>query len=435
MQSGAVTSRADIDNDATAALAFDDGTHVPCDRFIMRTFCDVVRRLLDAERDGCGCGADSRGRSLLPMPGQAAEPYWVAVDVLHGARLAKDLSLADAVGTMRCMEYLGCTSYDELLDCRLWLLLCGRHPLDDIMVHAPRLLRNPALAASVVRHLIMLRPLWADFKRDVLCALSPSVDQLIAGSLVVYAPNFFPPALVVDWALEVCPHLTQEMALRLASHHGVMYHPNEVGSVLRRVAEVAEARGWAAIGAPGGGLVSLLRMATTSLEKYESVPWSGNKVHGSLVKYYDTLAASVSLVLESGRPPRRLKLAPWLTLSFADPFDVLAKPRGIDASSARCSAVQLRLMAFDSPDPAKGRCAEAWFLFEDVDGLAVYSLGHAARTLGDPDAVRAMLSARTAKRVRLDFFFGARSVLDNPFDLSSSAATKCYANFLFAHST
>lgn len=427
-----------IDMDSTAVLAFDGG-EVPCDRYIMRTFCSVIRTLLDSDAE---CAADERGRTVLPMPGQAPGPFQVAVDLLHGCRHVWDLSLDDALAAMACLEYLGCAAYDMALDGRVWSLVQdwgleaarpdGRPPL---MALVPRLLRNGATAAAVVRRLIVLRPLWNDFRRDVLCELdrANAVDQQVVGALVAYAPNFYPPALVVDWALTACRNMTRDLALRLASQHGVMYHPSEVPAVLRRLAEVSDAVA-AGGGADGGsGLGSLLRMTLASMELYDAVPCAASKAHGSLVKYHDIPIASVNLALES-RLPSALKVTRWLKVSFWQDgrFEVAFNPRRIDDSTPEPEQVQLRIMCFDAHEEPRGTCAEAWYLY---DGLQyspedddIHLLSHATRTLGQAAGITQMLRLKTARRLRLDFFFGKRSVLESPFDAAS--ASKMMTNFL-----
>lgn len=414
-----LADRASIDLDSTAVLAFDDGTRIPCDRFIMRTFCVVIRKLLESS---AACDVDARGRTVLPVPAQDAAPYWVAVDLLHGARAVWQLGLHDAVATLRAMEFLGAAAYDLALDARLWALLC-QSPLDALLEHAPRLLRNATLAAAVVRRLIKLRPVWADFVRDVLRALEAYADQQVVTAVMTYAPNFFPPALVLDWALAACHQLNMETALRLASYHGVMYHPCEVPSVLRRLAAMAEERRWTDCG--GGALPAVLRMTLASLEKFDALPWAARKVHGTQVKYHDVPCASLCLVLEPGRLPRHVKLAPWLRLHLCQLDGALGlsfKPRAIDPSAASCTALQLRVMCFDSGDaPRAQHGAEAWYLFEGIgepDGpLAWWTLDHATSCLGSFEPIVDMLRLRTARQLRLDFFFGARSVLDSPYDI------------------
>lgn len=428
-----LTDRQTIDVDSTAVLVFDDGTNVPCDRFIMRTLCEVIRKLLDTEGDGSVVGFDARGRSVLPIPCQDPGPYRVAVDLLHGARAVWDLSAADCAAAMRCLEYLGCGAHDLALDARLWSLLAGSEALDDIMDHVPRLLRNPAMAAAVTRRLIALRPLWTDFARDVLATLERDIDPGLVSALVVYAPNFFPPALVVAWALAACPRLTQDLAMRLASHHGVMYHPCEVPAVLRRLAELAESRGWDALGTAGSGASPLLRMVLASMDKYEAVPAAARQVHGSLIKYHDIPTASIAACLERGRLPKTSKLASWLKVRFAGEFDVIFQPRRIDSTSKACTAVQLRIMCFDDCDPTRARIDEAWYLFTEVQDVLCLQL--ASSTLGDPGRVADALLSRRARQLRLDFFFGVQSVLDNPFDPASASATKSHANFLLVHSS
>lgn len=413
-----------IDRDSTAVLKFDDGTRIPCDRFIMRTFCGVVRRLLEDS----ACEADDRGRTVVPVPCQPSAPFWVAVDVLHGMTAVWALGLAETVATIACMEYLGATAYDLGLDARLWHLLKDGS-LEAMLPHAPRLLRNPAVAAVVVKRLIQLRPTWAEFREDVLRALEPTLDGVVAAAVVAYAPNFFPPLLVAWWALEATPHLTLDAALRTASQHGVLYHPCESPVLLRKLAAMIEERGWAA-GVPG--LASLLRAAALGLGTYETVPWAANKCHGSMIKFHDVTQCGVCLALEGGALPSTLKVAPWLKLSFCQDgrFDVAFRPRKIDEASKACTAVQVRVMAFDRPrDPGAGRCAEGWYLFDGVTDHppddphdSWYTLSHAASTLGKPADVSRMLRLRLARQLRLDFFYGKHSVLDNPFDPSSATA-------------
>lgn len=438
-----VVTREAIERDATAVLAFDDGTRIPVDRFIVRTFCGVLGRLLadssppvrDAGAVGkaavatAACAVDEHGRTVLPMPAQDPGPYWLAVDLLHGARLPWQLALGETVGVMRCLEFLGTTSYDVQLESRLWVLLADGEPLSALLEHAPRLLRNTAVAPCLVRRLIQLRWAWRDFRRDVLEPLRPCADAAVVGAMMQYAPNFFPPALVLDWCLAACPHLTHDLALRLASLHGVMYHPAEVRSVLRRLAELVDARGWDSAapvravpnlhGTPGL-LAPLLRMATAALDKYDCVPWPAAKVHGSQVKFHDVAAASVCVALEPvSRPPRRVKLAPWLHMAAdeARGRQLRFRPRAIDSTSAACTGVQLRVMAFDHADQLRAdTVAEAWFLF-DVGDDAWLDLDSATHERGDVALLRDMLRAASARQLRLDFFFGQCSVLDTPFDI------------------
>jgi len=415
-----LTDRALIEQDATAVLAFDDGTRIPCDRFVLRTYCSVLRKLL--AEPTVACETDDRGRTVLPLPSQDPGPYWVATDLLHGARAAWQLGLAEVVSAMRCMEFLGCTAFDAVLDARLWALVCHA-PLDSLSDHVPRLLRNPALAAATLRQLIKLRPVWQDFVRDVLRPLEPLCDPHLATTVMTYAPNFFPPALVAAWTLAACPRLTAELALRLAAYHGVMYHPCEVTAVLRLLADLTDQRRW---NDEVPGLGGLLRMALASLEKYDAMPWAARKVHGSQVKYHDVPAASVCLALETGRLPRVVRLAPWMQVRLCQrdgSFDVHFKPRRLDSSAAACTELQLRVMCFDAVDAPRARCCgEAWYTFRGIgqEDHEWWTLQHATGTLGRPEPISDMLRLRTARQLRLDFFFGVRSVLDHPFDVSQA---------------
>jgi hypothetical protein len=421
--------RADIDADSSAVLVFDDGARIPCDRFIMRSFCGVIRQLL--EDPGMAFPEDDRGRTAVPIPGQPSAPFWTAVDLLHGVQGVWALPLVDVLGAMECMRYLGSGVHDSGLDARLWSLIRD-DSLDAMLPHAPRLLRNPAMAGIVLRVLIQRAPLWHDFLARVLRYLEPHADTILVNAIVAYAPNFFPPPLVVDWALGACPHITQDTALRLCSQHSVMYHPGDCPAVLRRLVELSDARRWP------GWFGALLRSVVTSMDKYDVVPLSASAAHGTVIKFHDIPMASVCLTLDGGKLPRSVRLAPWLRVGFGRDGRVEAvfKPRKIDELSRECTALQLRVMAFDDKrDPASGACAEAWFLYEGINPHVhanEYSLAHATATLGDAAAVARVVGSRSGRTLRLDFFFGEHNVLHNPFDPTS--ATKSTALFLLGSS-
>lgn len=421
------STRAAVDVDSTAVLALPDGSRIPCDKFIMRTFCAVIGDLLDSVT----CASDERGRTVLPIVGPNArgDDMGVAVDVLHCCRSVWALTAGEVAGALRSLSYLGASVFDASLESRLWTLHSGATVLETVLEHAPRLLRNKALAAMVISRLITLRPVWTDFLADVLRPLEPELDAEVAGALVSYAPNFFPPALVVDWALDRCPHVTAELAMRLASHHGILYHAGEVPGVLRRLSELAEAWG------PGAGaadMPSLLRMLLSSMVGVDAVPCTGSaKVHGSVFAFTDSLTSSAYLTLSGRMPARRTRLAAWLQVGMRRPghgeggaaLDVRFVPSRL---APRWKHLQLRVMCFDAVDQARGACAEEWYLFHNAEPPhdhgaaapppATYDLSQAEYALGGTARVDAMLQAGTAKALRLDFFYGHRSVLCSPLD-------------------
>lgn len=404
---GDMCTRDDIDLDSTAVLAFDDGTRIPCDRFIMRLFCSVVRTLLESSE----CDLDSRGRTVVPMPAQDPGAYWLAVDLLHGG--CGDVWKLDAPSVesvMRGMAFLGCVSYDLSLDARLWTLL-REAPLEAIMEHAPRFMRNPAMSALVIRRLIKLRPRWTDFALDVLAPLESCLDPQLVAAVMAYAPNFFPPALVATWALAY-PRLSREAVTRLAAQHGVMYHPCEVPVVLRRLTEVSA--GW-----KDDDLTRLMRTMVTTMEKYDTVPMTTHRLHGTLIKFHDVYMASVCVSIDGKLPTAAVKMAPWLRLSLAPQFNVTFKPRKIDELSAGCTQVQLRIMGMDKYDIV---VSETWFVI-DLIAAAEYDLSHAGQVVGRRDDVGDSIHRGTVKRLRMDFFYGHRSVLDSPFDTGKSVST------------
>lgn len=419
--SSGLSDRRVIDADSTAVLAFDDGTRIPCDRFLVRCFSDVMRRLLE----DCECEVDDRGRTVLPVPGQAAEPYWVAVDMLHGS--AAPWSLTDAgavVAVMACMEYLGVTVYDYVMEAHLWVLL-ENEDVGAVLPHLPRLARNSVLAPKAIKHLIKRRPTWERFRKDVLAPLEGVADPAVCEAVMAYAPNFFPPALLACWALDACTGLTRDHALRLASRHGIMYHPREFPAVARKLLATFRGRGWEDAGSGGTGditgaaVVKLLRTTLQALDTYDIVPHSVNKAHGSLLTYSHISLTSASLTLASSRVPARMHLAKWLRVHVCQDgrLDVIFQPACMEVPAGRTD-VQVRVMCFDEID----NVAESWHLFEGVgpfsddDPEDAFTLAHATATAGDHAGVVAMLGAGDAHAMRIDFFYGPESVLESPFD-------------------
>ena len=396
--------RTAIDTDSTAVLAFDDGVRVPCDRFLVRSLCSVVRRLLE----DAICDLDPRGRSVIPVPLLPSAPFWHAMDVLHGCVKIDTLDLPSLLGVAASFEFLGASAFDAIVDAQLWVALRPAG-FEVLLAHVPRLLRNPTLAPAVVQHLIVTHPMWADFRERVLGALKDHADPAVLTAIMHYAPNYFPPALVANWVLDAWQGADAEL-VKLVSHHGVMYHPCETPEVLRRVAN--------AMG--DASLRALLKMACTSAQTFEGVPWTSGGARGSLLSYTDTSMVSVSVQLEPGRLPSRVRAARWLRLHLCQDgrLDVCFEPRRIEGQTSSC--MQLRVMALDAPGLPVKECVEAWWMFDiqDDDGDEAYTLAHAVSTMGNVAGLTAMLRQQSVRQLRLDFFYGSVSVLDKPFDVA-----------------
>ena len=389
----------DIDLDSTAVLAFDDGARVPCDRYLMRLFCDVLRSMLE----NTVCDQDARGRTVIPMPGQPSKPFGLAVRVLHGLSPAPCLGLEDTQSALECMAYLGATAQESVLESRLSTLLADE-PLGVQMQHASRLLRNKALAGETLARLIRHKPMWIDFHIDVLMCLD--ADVAVVKAVTEHAPAFFPPLFVADWALDALTRAraaeSPDTVLAVVAKHGVMYHPCEAGLLARRLARVAHSSKWPA------SLTCLLGQMATSMECFESVPWRCRGAHGSQVKVEGVAMASVALVLE-GPLPRVARLSPWLRAEFCRDgrFDLRFKPRRIDEDFAECTSVQVRAVAMDRANAPRGLYAEAWHLFNVSDAADAgdsFTLSHAHSRLGDIGDVFRVLREKRCRILRLDFF-------------------------------
>lgn len=399
-----------VDMDSTAVLAFDDGARIPCDRYLLRCYSPLVRRVLD----DTVCLSDHRSRTVVPLPLQASSPYWKAVDVLHGHADPRDMDLACVIATSRCMDFLDVTAFGRAMDARLWALMDDQ-PVEVVVEHAPRLLRNPALAPHVCKRLITMRITWEDFLRDVLEQLEAHADHDIVRTIVTYVPNFFPPVLVAAWALSACNDPTPDTALWIASQHGVMYHPCEAAPVMKQVRTLFRGRDW------NPGVSGLADMAIASAETFDLAPWSEDKAHGTVIRYSDAQHVSACVTCPTGKLPRRMKIAEWMTLVTQRDgrIDVRFTPTHDDFDGVDGS-LQLRIMCFDRPDIARAECTESWHCYSNMslllDDDEDYTLAHATRVEGDHEAVVGMVASKRVRRLRFDFFFREDSVLEDPFE-------------------
>lgn len=418
-------TRATIDTDSTAVLAFDNGTHIPCDRFIVRLFSGVIRAVLESVE----CDVDDRLRTIIPVPGWEPEPFWDVVDMLHGLKTPSCLATPDAVvASLECMTYLGVGLHEKPLEAHLWNLIQHSDDVELVVGHAPRLLRNDALARGVVAALIRLCPMWQDFHIEVLCPMRVHVDSKVVTAVVAHACNFFPPNLVVHWGLETLEamapfgQLAIEDAMKLVSMHGVMYHPCETVGVLKKLAALGDGMLWNA------SIPPMLRNVASSLEKFDVLPDNMCHVHGTQIKFHDYPHTSVCLSLEAKLPPRT-QLTPWLKVVFCQDgrYDISFKPKKIDEDSKRVTAMQVRVMCFDRVNGPRGACAECWHFF-DVNPLhdanEAYTLAHATKAMGVTSGPSHMLRLRTARLLRFDFFYGVQNILDNPIDAKCSLFSK-----------
>lgn len=408
-------TREDVERDANAALAFDDGTRVPCDKFVMRAFCAVVSDLLSATqevRDG--------DRVLVPVPGQDPPPFWTAVDVLHGVKAPDELDdAAEVESVLKALDFLGCKpscGAQAELSARLWQLVAAESDLDAILDHAPRLLRVPGYAGPLVAALTRRRPVWLDFLRDVLLGIEErgQLDARDVCLLVQHAQGFFPPALPLRWALteRVTPRLVPDDAARLACQSGEMFHPCELPGVLRFLRSTFRAR---QLDSEGRAL-PLLDLVLRAVQRYEAVPLSANRVHGSFISFDKTGSgapcdSACACFPPARRLPGAIRLARWLRASFEDEEGALAAAYDVRFDARRVGVGghrTLELRVSCTSGPREDAFAEAWYAFCAPAGggvLGMCSLADARHSFGSPGSVAALLAQRGSQRLlRLDFF-------------------------------
>lgn len=294
-------------------------------------------------------------------------------------------------------------------------------PVEDIVPHLPRLLTSdPDLADDVMHHVVVRRPLWSDF-RALLGQLPPEAfDFVVCREVLDSLRRFYPAPAVLGLLFDRWKTATLENVLELVR----MYeHPAELASVLgilkshptmteesrkviAAVCNVIEPHNPSGSLVPLGGVMKSVLLTfdpydTTHQDDNTFVIKQGLHVHMAWDTYAAISAATTDATdattdaTATATDDTVIKL--WLMLCKLD--------QSIGGN------VQLRLMVWGGDDDVTP-AAERWFVFEGVDPQQWQTPGNATHTFGDsPSHVARVLNNRP-RRMRLDLFHGAHSVLD-----------------------
>lgn len=389
-----------VDLCADAVAKAGGGECLPCVKYVLLTTCGLLR----CAQEDVTFDRDEAGREVIPLPGLDAPAAQLALDLLHRVRDTDSLDQQETVEALRAMELLDATALAGELNARLWYWIDeGR--LEDVLPHAPRLLRDPQLQGPVMRRLAGLRVLWTEFRREVLDKLA--IDHALAKTLMFHLNRFYPAGEVLRAVLERLRQPTADKVLELCSRHGTYYHPCEVNDLLEHL-RVTLARH--KLESPAVGLADTLLRA---LSVYHALPLAASNVHGSLI-LFEHPAASVLLTVEPEcKADVAVRVTSWLRLALnrdAGTLGVRFVLSRLDEYDSH--AVQLRVTCTSYAPGSEP--AEVWYSFCNVDRPAWTELRDAAVTFGQAAALSDAL--RNPWRVRLDFFYDpVASIFSNPF--------------------
>lgn len=404
-----------LESCADMVLRCSDGTRIPCVRFHCLTTCNVIRNLVE----DVTLQKDERGRAVVPFPNVDSADLAAAIDVIHGVRPAEQLGADDVARALRGVRALGHDALTPRLLVHYWeaLQAAGTCGLEALHPYASDLVRAHGIRLDVLRRLVVLCPAWPDFSARVLPELDVTPD--LARWLLLHLTKFFPAGPLFTRVLELLtplPSLTLADALSLFSEaaNAPAYHPAEAMDAAGALAGLVAARRWDATTA---AFLEGLRIAT---QVYDVAPHLASTLHGSLVLLERTPVASLLLEVmpEARRRPRvTRKMAPWLWL-WADwgtgEVDARVTLSKLDDAGRRASACQVRLTAY----ARGGDSAEVWYaapIMPMAHALAEFVVRqHGRLALGCEESFRGLVRGGALTRLRVDLFYGPRSVLDRP---------------------
>lgn len=391
-----MSKRALLDACADVSVTCSDGTVIRCCRFQVSTQCKAIARLLE----------DCPNTPEIPIPGVDSDALRFALDLVHGIEQCDAMGLAAAVKAREGLRILDCDAFDGAIAAQIWSQLRNA-PLAMFQDHVNDLLRDTHIRQEVLRRLVVLCPLWTDFKPLLGGVLG--VDLSMAPFLLSTLAKVFPVSLLYAAVVNKLPAASlaaPDRLLALGSLHGVStyMHPSEARDVMR----ILVAR-MPATCLPSRFINTMLR----AMDTYEVVPAAAEAMSGSILSYYDSPSVSVLVSLQDKSITRR-RLAKWLTVTINRPAGTLDasfllwKVDDVEAKQARRADVRVLAYSRDYT-----QVAEVWYIFDALSPWMAKRLDACDRLLGDPEALQSMLR-RKHYTIRLDLYYNRSSQIDDP---------------------
>jgi len=396
---------------ACADLEFVCGSEpgILASRFVCLASCSVVRDLLEC----IDVPIDPVTRRLIvKLTGAPHHILRIALDVVHEIQCVDALTFDDVVACRRGMEFLGCEKFDAELADRLWVT-ARVHPTSTHFTHiaAPILLKFHILRMATMNELMRRMPFWNDM-REYLETHIP-IHRSLAKSLLPFLVKMYPAYLVFEMLVESmeAASLTEECVLEMIGgvETGIYFHPVEVCDTLDFLERIFRSRGWNSL------LCNALRTLQVATRHYDAVPEMARRIQGSLVMYTEAPTCSATLnISEILVKNVRMRVTPWLRITI-DPrngtvsADISA--RQIDEMAAVTHHLQVRIMAF-----AKGSkdVGEVFYTWETMPDARTFPLESCDIVLGSHEKLSTFIKNRFLKCIRIDFWYGERSVLEDP---------------------
>lgn len=386
-------------------LQCSDGVIIPCIRYYCITTCEVIRNLVEDVE----LSHDALGRTAVPFPNVDSRVLALAIEVIHNIRTVPDLDEDTAPRALEGLRALGHTGLNAAITEHLWKRLCDAE-FGAIQPHINELLHTRSVRLNVLRRLVVLRPLWTQFRGDVLARVAMTVK--LATWMLPLLTKFYPAGPLFLHVLDALPLSVLDapttLSLFAAPGNATAYHPAEATDVVQALAKKFKQGGWDS--ATMGFLGALL----SAMQVFDVAPHLANQVHGSVVLLDRTPVASMLLSVHERRGCLSRKMAPWLSLSVdwqAGRVDGRVSLDKVDYRSRYVRQCQLRLTAY----AADAGCGELWFSYDNVHPGVPFSILQGRLHAGSMEAFRAVARDPSVQRLRVDLFYADHNVLHVSF--------------------
>jgi hypothetical protein len=319
-------------------------------------------------------------------------------------------------------EYLGCPEgmRTQLVE-HLWSVV-GEDPCI-IKNNARLFVHEPSLTKDVLTQLFLTWPSWEYWKVNVIKCLD--LDATSFRRVALLLAFVFPAADVFRTCLEACrqSHLVLATVIETYTRLAVYMHPLEIADTMTVLSNYMRQHGHESI------YMDALEATKNALCVYYTVPSSVADAYGTTIMFERRDVVSCCILLESNsRKSISRRIDRWGTLAIdrrvntlsfkIDPYLIDPQAR-IQTSFGRVRTVHIRLLI---SHPRLARGSDVWFEYSIADIPNDIWLPrpleptNATSIRGDFDAVQVFLGLRGSLVLRVDVFYGIKSVFTEPFD-------------------
>jgi hypothetical protein len=402
----------------------------PCSKYICGRLSSLLRSLLEIQDEGIDEHRDEGGLPVydkITLPDNErlhVDALETVLNLMHSNENVYNLDDCPKflVQVIDSADYLGCPEgmRTQLVE-QLWAVT-----FDDpiaIQANLSLFVHESILTKDVLTQLFFMWPHWGYWKTHLLKHMG--LDATSFRRVALLLAFVFPASDVFRACLEACRHsnLVLAMVVETYTRLAVYMHPMEIADTMTILSNYMRQHGHESI------YIDALEATKNALSVYYTVPSSVADAYGTTIMFERRDVVSCCILLEGTTRKHILRrIDRWgtvmidrnvNTLSFkVDPYLIDAQAR-IQTTFGRVRTVHIRLLI---SHPRHARSTDVWFEYSIVNSPNTIWLPrpleatNATCIRGDFDEVQAFLGTRGILTLRLDVFYGMKSVFDEPFD-------------------